>query len=303
MPSLGALWLKFHQTFKHSPRTAYYREIIRPKILDTPPIVANDTSCCEIHVLVSSEDLLNLLWTLKSFYYYSKRQYALCIHDDGSLTESDCLILKQHFPLVRIINRLSADRHILSILSSLPCCLEFRKNNLFAPRIFDFPIYSKAKRILQIDSDILFFSEPNSILERIENPHYCLNCFNRDLVSAYTISPELLNRYFNLNIIEKLNAGLGLIHTDSLNLSWIEEFLSLPDIIGHFWRIEQTLFALCSSRFGVELLPSEYDVRLDRGIQNCPSRHYVGKIRHLMYREGIRQLSKNHFLQKLSQCF
>ncbi len=82
-----------------------------------------------------------------------------------------------------------------------------------------------------------------------------------------------------------------------MRLDWIEEFLQLPDLRnGHFWRVEQTLYALCSSRHGVELLPGEYTVSLDGPLGRRPVRHYVGVIRHLMYREGIAHLAKGGFL-------
>ncbi len=57
---------------------------------------------------------------------------------------------------------------------------------------------------------------------------------------------------------------------------------------GHFWRIEQTIFALISARWGGELLPEEYRVYLDVPLGPRPFRHYVGAIRHLMYGQGIR---------------
>ena len=87
-----------------------------------------------------------------------------------------------------------------------------------------------------------------------------------------------------------------------LNLDWIEEFLQLPGILGHFWRIEQTLYALCSSRYGVELLPEEYDVFLKGNVGERPSRHYVGAIRHEMYREGMRKLVKQGFLKDIAKA-
>ena len=99
-----------------------------------------------------------------------------------------------------------------------------------------------------------------------------------------------------MSLISRFNSGLGVIHRDSLQLDWIEEFLELPDILGHFWRIEQTLFALCSSRFGVELLPPDYDVFVNGSMGHRPVRHYIGQIRHLMYREGVRQLTKQGIL-------
>ena len=66
----------------------------------------------------------------------------------------------------------------------------------------------------------------------------------------------------------RFNSGLGVIHRDSLKLEWIEEFLEFPGILGHFWRIEQTLFALCSA-VRCELLPPEYRVALDRGTRTA----------------------------------
>jgi hypothetical protein len=58
---------------------------------------------------------------------------------------------------------------------------------------------------------------------------------------------------------------------------------------------------LFSSQYGVELLPPEYDVHLEGSIDDAPSRHYVGKIRHLMYNEGIRHLVNSGFIKELRQ--
>jgi hypothetical protein len=76
-----------------------------------------------------------------------------------------------------------------------------------------------------------------------------------------------------------------------MQLEWFEEFLALPGIFRHHWQVEQTLFALCSARFGVELLPADYQVCLDKGRRADMCRHYVGRIRHLMYEEGMRRLT------------
>jgi hypothetical protein len=83
------------------------------------------------------------------------------------------------------------------------------------------------------------------------------------------------------------------VHKESVRADWLEEFLATPGMLdGHFWRIEQTMYALASCRFGVELLPAEYDVTLAEGVVDKPVRHYVGAIRHLMYGEGIRWLAR-----------
>ena len=299
--SIGSLVLKFQQKYEHGWQTAHFRDTVRFRTLHTKPIAHTTDRTCEIHVFTCAKDWLNLVWTLKTFYHYSNRQYALCIHDDGTLTDSDRVTLQHHFPNARIIDRPSADECIFSHLASHPRCLEFRKTNHLSPKVFDFAAYLESDRMLLLDSDILFFQEPTALLQRIEDPAYCCNTVNGDAGSAYTVEPAIVREKCGFELIDRFNSGLGLIHKASMNLDWIEEFLALPNIIGYFWRIEQTLYALCSSRFGVELLPPAYDVHLEGGINDSPCRHYVGNIRHLMYSEGIRHLVQQGFLKELTQ--
>jgi alpha-N-acetylglucosamine transferase len=296
---VGSLVLKFQQKYQHGLQVAHFRDVIRQRILTTQPIIETTDKICEIHVFTCAGDWLNLVWTLKSFYYYSQRQYSLCIHDDGTLTSENRATLKYHFPKARIIERQSADERVIKALQYYPRCLEFRKTNHLSPKVFDFTEYLESDRLLLLDSDVLFFKSPTDLLNRIENPDYQLNTLNADVESAYTVEPEVVKSYLGFDLTERINSGLGLIHKRSLSFDWIEEFLSLPNIIGHFWRIEQTIYALCSSRFGVELLPPAYDVHLEGSIKGSPSRHYVGKIRHLMYGEGIRHLVQQQFLKEL----
>lgn len=297
--TIGSLVLKFQQKYEHGWQTAHFRDTVRLRILDTKPIAHTSDRSCEIHVLTYEKDWLNLIWALKTFYHYSGRRYALCIHDDGTLTTDNRATLQHHFPNARIIDRPTANQYVLAKLAEHPRCLEFRKTNHLSPKVFDFAAYLESDHMLLLDSDVLFFAEPTALLERIENPNYRLNTVNGDVDSAYTIDPATVQQKFGFELIDRFNSGLGLIHKASLNFDWIEEFLALPDILGHFWRIEQTLYALCSCRFGTELLPPEYDVHLEGGIDGSPSRHYVGKIRHLMYGEGIQHLTKAGFLKQL----
>lgn len=297
--SLGPLLLRFRQTFEHGILTAYYRDIWRSRILQTRPIYDTVDDKCEIHVLTSSSDFLNLIWGLKSFYFFSNKRYKLCIHGDKTLLSSHQEILNYHFPNANIITWSAAESDILKWLQDYPKCKELRKTRFISVKEFDFFYYACSNRLLLFDSDILFFSNPIELISRIENPLYKLNSVNRDIETAYSLDPEYLTSRIGTSVITHFNSGLGLIHHSSVCLKWLEEFLEIPGILNHPWRFEQTLMALCSSRYGVELLPSEYDVRLDRGLNGCPSRHYVGAIRHLMYKEGIHHLSKQSFLKNL----
>src|SRR5665213_443165 len=197
-PSLGRGLLILRQKYGHGLRTAYYRDRVRPRILSTRPVECGTDNTCEIHVLTSSADWLNLVWALKSFYFYSKRKYSLCIHDDGTLGSEEVSILRNHFPGVRLILRAEADRTLEQALAAYPRCLEFRRSNHLSPKVFDFAQYLNAPRMMLLDSDILFFAEPAELLRRIEDPKYKLNSVNPDISSAYTVEPEAVKRIMGL---------------------------------------------------------------------------------------------------------
>ncbi|MGE0449028.1 MAG: hypothetical protein AB7Q29_05525 [Vicinamibacterales bacterium] len=309
----------------HDARVTWYRDVVRPRILSTPPVKGTTDPVCEIHVLTSARDCLNAMWSLKSFYAVSRRRYSLCIHDDGSLGTEEFLLLRKHFPDARVIARVEADWTTEGRLSRFPRSRLFRAVNPFGIRLVDFHEYLRADRLVVLDSDVLFFDTPVEFLRRVEDPAYRLNTFNADVMaSGYTTTfaeqePASTFPHFDAAAVRaqvgfdlqpRLNAGFGLVHRGSIPLEWIEEFLALPGIdlairngragdrrsAIQFFLIEQTLVALCSSRFGVELLPKDYDVVLTPGLGARSVRHYIGTIRDLMYTEGLARLVRRGFL-------
>lgn len=286
----GALWLRLRQKFAHGLRVAWYRDVVRPRILNTPPVAGLTDHTCEVHVLTSASDWLNLVWALKSFYRFSERRYALCIHDDGTLPATAVSALRTHFPDARIIDRATADQRAQQQLDGYPRSQALRQSNPLSLKLFDFVEWLKSDRMLLIDSDVLFFRRPDALLARIEDSGYRKNTVNEDVATALTLSLDDIRRLTGLEVPERFNSGLGLIHKASLRLEWMEEFLALPGILGYWWRVEQTLYALISARFGTELLPADYAVRLRGELNQEACRHYVGGVRHLMYGEGMRKL-------------
>ena len=224
---IGRLAYRCRRTFDHGVTTAWHRHIVRSRILKSEPIKAEDSSRCEIHVLTSEADWLNLVWALKSFYWTSGRRYGLCIHSDGTLSPTSRKCLVEHFPEARILNHLDSLKAVETDLKNYPKCLEFRRKNHLAPKVFDFRHHLQSERMLLLDSDVLFFREPTELLRRIESNDYILNSVNGDVASAYTVSSELAEKEAGVNLLPRFNSGLGVIHRDSLNLDWIEEFLQI----------------------------------------------------------------------------
>ena len=277
--------------FGHGVRAAWYRDVVRPRIRDRQPFSETTDYACEIHVLTSQADYLNLLWALHSFFAASRRQYALCIHDDGTLTADAVDQLLSAFPAARLISRREGDARLSELLAPYKRCRELRATNNLALKIFDFAAFLQSDRMMLLDSDILFFSRPEGLLTALEGG--ARNSLNRDWRYGYSIDEDAK---LDFELPPLINSGLGLIHRASIRYDWIEDFLTLPNILSHPHRIEQTLFALCSARFGFDMLPAEYDVHLGPAKPGIPSRHYVGPIRHLMYSEGMRCLVRDGLL-------
>jgi hypothetical protein len=207
--------------------------------------------------------------------------------------------LQAAFPNARLISRRESDQRQGDLLARYPRCREFRATNPLALKVLDFVAFLRADRMMLLDSDILFFESPTALLSVMEWPGTNRNMLNRDWRYGYSIDIKEVSLDFDVS--PGINSGLGLIHGESIRYDWIEDFLALPGILSHPHRIEQTLFALCSSRFGFEMLPAEYDVHCGPMKSGVPCRHYTGPIRHLMYGEGIRQLTRSGLLQDLAR--
>lgn len=296
----GAMLLGAREALRGGVRATWYRERVRPQILKTSPVRDLNDTQCELHVLTSARDWLDLMWGLKSFYRASGTRYRLCVHDDGSLDHVAKAAFATHFPDGRVIDRRQADQHMASALAHFPHTRGFRATNVLAIKSTDFYAFLEGERMLLFDSDLLFFGMPMALVERIEDPCFASNAFNADVVSAYVITAEDARAKFDIDLLPRINSGLGALQGDLMRYDWLEEFLSVESVrTGHFWRIEQTLFALSASRYAAELLPEEYTLTLTPGINGRPFRHYVGAIRQLMYREGMRELVRGGLLSEV----
>jgi hypothetical protein len=162
---------------------------------------------------------------------------------------------------------------------------------LLAPKVFDFMPFLAGKRMTLFERDLLLFRSLEAYLALLDDPDICMNAFKEDIISSYAIDVDAICKAGH-EILPRVNSGLGVVRRGSMPLEWVEEFLKIPGLAEwHFWRIEQTIYALCATRFGGALLPPEYRVYRGRGLEERPFRHYVGAVRHLMYSEGMRFLA------------
>jgi len=287
--SPGRVNLKTRTYFKYGVYARYLQNTLIPKILLTKPCGGWDNPQAEIHVLTSKGDWLNLIWVLKSLYRVIEEPYKLCIHEDGSLNDGEINTLKWHFPGARVIYRAESDAAVNARLEEFPLSKELRSWNNLSLKVFDFATFLDAERMFLLDSDILFFEKPVHLLNCINDKNYQLNTLNKDWVHGYTLSAEKLSEETGLVVPDLINSGLGLIHKNNQHLADYEEFLNIPEMIGHPHRIEQTLVALSCANAGFEFLPKEYDV--EKAVRKeGVVKHYTGPIRKYFFTSGVKRL-------------
>ncbi len=286
---------------RHGIRGAWHREVTLRRILSLPPVQGLSDSSSEVHVLTSREDWLMLLWTLRSFYGTSDASYRLCIHDDGTLPSDALTGLHDQFPEARIVSRLEADRCMAEAMRGFPRCWEHRQKNPLLLKTFDFPYFLAGERLILLDSDVLFFRRPAALLEGASNRNYRRNTLNRDWAYGYSVSQQELVQCGLANVEPLINSGLGLLQAGSIRLDWCEEFFArLPSLPSHPHRIEQTLIALCSARFGHDFLPPEFDVYPGPTDFSRCSRHFSGPFRARLFSEGLPWLWRHRSARLLS---
>jgi FkbM family methyltransferase len=199
----------------------------------------------EIHTLICKKDILLAINNIKSFRKYDIfKNIPIYLHDDGSLDENDFIILNEYENII-IIKRSDADEEIKQYIANHPYCLQYRLGdghiNLWHKiKLFDYFYFSKSKKIIGMDTDLLFLRYPKDVIEYVisNTPFYF-----PDIQSAYCFNEpkDEITRF------ENVNTGLIFIPSEEYyNIDSIENALSnlVKNNINYFpsW-IEQSAFA------------------------------------------------------------
>jgi len=285
----------------------FYYKKYREKILDSKPVVCDDGSEFEVHIVTSEKDFVDALWCLKTFYYYSGLRPQLVIHGDGSLNAHHIQTFSEHFINCRVIKRKDADKELKTFLADYKYSQRYRMDGDFycALKLFDPLYYAKTDKLLLLDSDILFFGNPKEMIQNIKEGK---PFFNSDYQNAYALPIEELNAKFEIDILPMVNAGLLFLPKDcySTNLDFIESYFKAVDDaapIHDINRHEQTLNALLLSKCGGVRLNENYQISRHPVIPGKTVSHYfvADGSRDNFYNIGLKVLKGNQFLKEFDK--
>jgi hypothetical protein len=113
-----------------------------------------------------------LIYSLSSFFYFSKRILPLCIYEDGSLTKKDEQKIYRHFG-VSVKSFTASQKQLKKKLRDYKHVYNYRfeENNPHTKNKLDCFLLSPFKRTIYLEADTLFFDTPKEIVNWIDHKH------------------------------------------------------------------------------------------------------------------------------------
>lgn len=261
---------------------------IRKKL---PAMVADlvEESAFAIHLLVGTGRVNMGLWMAASWMLATEKRWGFVVYDDGTLTPNDCKNIQSALPEARIIVSAESDVEMSRALAPFPAAWKCRNLHPLCRKLFDIPHYASGSKFLTIDTDILFFRQPLRLLQWLTNDENT-TLFLEDVADATLPTALSAASALGREVHRKINTGIVGMHKSAVTLDDLEHCLTNTQIMEEDpWFIEQSLYAvLASLRGGVELLGEDYFMTISGPApQNAVARHYMGKVRHLFYSEGL----------------
>ena len=203
----------------------------------------------EIHILICNKDFNMGMESIESLLKYDEfKCIPIYYHNDGSLTNEQIQILKEkHFNVIG-----DSSNTIQTKIKNYEFCNKYRCMNKpysfwHKIKLFDYFLLSKTKRILGVDTDILFMNKPDDMLNLIRTRK---SFYMPDCSSSYCFN-GVANTHLD-GVLHSVNTGILYIDNESdYKIELIEEGLKqiIINDANYFpsW-IEQSAFAYMISK-------------------------------------------------------
>ena len=261
---------KINIFFRFWKESLFVAAVILIKLFDKSCITLTPTSSSpEVHSLVCKKHLYFYLLAIKSFLSFNTSFYVV-IHDDGSLTKKEIKVINKHIIGCRIILQSEADKTLASILKRYPRIVKYREQYVNAKQILDFFLLSKSKKIIGLDSDILFFKQPHEIYDWSFNVSKSIfYSFEKD-----SYGPNMVNAFFGCQpYLKNINIGLMGGFSSLISLPFIEEKLSM--LKNDDWWTGQMLLSILIPKLTIDFFPLPSSRYICRNLrQKAVMKHY-----------------------------
>jgi len=250
----------------------------------------------ELYVLTGRKFWYQTVFCLWSFAKAAGRNVVPRIYDDGSLGESGRDALRRHWPAARIVG---LDETCARLEQHLP-----RERFPFLRDRWDnYPNIRKLTDVhagargwkLVIDSDLLFFREPNILLDWLDDPGKPLHAL--DVEKAYGYPDETMRALCGASQLpDRLNVGLCGLRGEDIDWQKLERWTrGLIERHGTHYYLEQALVAMLVAERQCTVAPESDYVTGPRppeaGECRAVMHHYVSGSKRWYFRDNWRRVA------------
>jgi len=237
------------QSYHINKSIAFFKENAFESNIQTNMELFRSFKDLEIHILICNKDFNMGMESIESLLKYDEfKCIPIYYHNDGSLTNEQMQILKEkHFNVIG-----DSSNAIQTKIKNYEFCNKYRCMNKpysfwHKIKLFDYFLLSKTKRMLGLDTDILFMNKPDDMLTLIRTRK---SFYMPDCSSSYCFN-GVANTHLD-GVLHSVNTGILYIDNESdYQIELIEEGLKqiIINDANHFpsW-IEQSAFAYMISK-------------------------------------------------------
>ncbi|NJM44755.1 MAG: glycosyl transferase [Alkalinema sp. RU_4_3] len=212
------------------------------------------------------------------------------IYDDGSLTQADTAAIRRIFPDAEIIAAAVTEATLDQYLpiGQFPTLRSRRLEYFNLRKLTDIHVNSQGWKLV-LDSDMLFFRQPEFLLNWLASPQQ--SCYMVDVETAYGYSAQLMQRLAGVSIPDKINVGICGLQSESIDWDELEYWCkTMIELEGTHYYQEQAIAAMLMARQPSAiapaqdyiLMPSQSEAQTPQAVMH----HYVADSKPWYFRYG-----------------
>jgi hypothetical protein len=243
----------------------------------------------QVHFLSGAEHWAMTAFCLSSLLRSTSVNLVPIVLDDGTLGPAQKAELTRIFAEKQFVDREESEKRVQHNLprTSYPSLHAMRDELPLMRKLIDLHIAERGWRLF-LDSDILFFREPQWILNWLQSPRSPF--YMRDFRNSYGYREETIAAAMGQPVLPLVNTGLYGFESNSIDWDRLERwagFLHSAAGTNHF--SEQCLLAMLMTTSAPQQAPSDYLIWPSEQEVRNPSavmHHYVAESRTWYYIHG-----------------
>lgn len=247
----------------------------------------------ELHVVCSSKHLWMLAWMLRSFFTQSGLRPNVVIHEDGTMDKATAKLIQSKFTNVTVMFRDETTKQILE-MPSIPAIIKKARadSHFFLDRLINSVIFSKARRILLSDVDILYFKPPVEVIDFMTGKTGLEALGQQSLESSKPYDLKMDEYYVKKYKLDEkqlylMNGGYLMLDRQKLNVGQIAEYLEHVQMPFSDYFIEMSGWACILGQLKFKYLPSDTYMIKGRLHAGTVMKHFTSPRRYEMFAYGI----------------